>query len=58
MATLRINIELTIGDEDDPEDVLEDVKEQLGWVVLENPAWQPTSVQILDEHECNEGRQP
>lgn len=53
MAKLQIGISLTVSDEDDPEDVLEDIREQLGWIILENPAWQPVSVQILSDHDCN-----
>lgn len=53
MAKLQIGIELTISDEDDPEDVLEDVQEAFGRVIMENPTWQPVTVQILSGHDCN-----
>jgi hypothetical protein len=54
MAKLQIGIELTISDDDDPMDVLEDVEAAVGSLLLDHPEWQPSAVQILSDHDCND----
>lgn len=46
MAELHIGLIITVSDEDDPEDTLEDIQESIGILMLDHPEWQPANVHI------------
>lgn len=54
MAKLQIGIEITVSDDDDPVDVLEDIEQELGVFFLDRPRWQPVTVQLISDHDCND----